>query len=197
MSTTPSPTPGGASSLQPIEVQRSELGRVGAIAWAVLAVLLAADVLRRGHGRSAALALVVLGLLSVGVYALSWRPELMMDQRAVTLVNPFRTVRIPWSAVTSVGGSWSLEVRTELGTYAAWASGPRRRKRRPRGQLTAPTAPDETRISRRVIARWEESVSAARSAVPSGETVDVSWDRPAVAGGVVLGVALVGLLVSG
>ena len=205
MTTGPSPVPAGAAPGDPAgqaEVQSNELSRVGAVVWIVLSALLALDVLRRGHGRSAAVSVVVLGLLCAGVYALAWRPGLVIDERAVTLVNPLRTAWIPWGAVTSVGGRWSLEVRTSAGTYTAWASGPRPRRRRPRGlrarlpdAAAVPEMPDESRVSRRVIARWEDFATRVPDGSPA-EQIRVTWDRPLVAVVAVLLLAL-GLLLVG
>ncbi len=200
VSTGPPLTPGGSAPVDPpggVEVHRSELGRVCALAWLVLAMLLAIDVVHRGHGRSAALSLVVLGLLSLGVYALAWRPELVIDEQAVTLVNPLRTVRVPWRAVSSVGGRWSLEIRTQGGTYAAWASGPRpRRRRRPLCYASdAPELPDESRVSRRVTARWEDVVS--RPVAGTAEPVGLHWDGPLLLTGSLLLAILAALVVTG
>ncbi|SNC71381.1 PH domain-containing protein [Kytococcus aerolatus] len=56
-------------------------------------------------------------------WVLIWRPKVVLDPDALTVVNPVRTVRVPWQRVRRVGSRWSLEVETERGRHRAWAIG--------------------------------------------------------------------------
>lgn len=168
------------------EVHRSELGRVGAGVWGVLAVGLGVDVLRRGQGPAAWLSLIVLAALCLSVYAFAWRPAVLVDDEAVTLVNPARSIRIPWDAVTYVGGTWSLQVRTRAADYRAWASGPRPRRTSPGSDA------DAGRLSRRLADRWEERSRVGPQQKP-GEPVTIAWDRPLLVGVAVLAASSVAM----
>ena len=56
-------------------------------------------------------------------WVLIWRPRVELDPDGLTIVNPVRTVRIPWQRVRRVGSRWSLEVESETGMHRAWAVG--------------------------------------------------------------------------
>ncbi|RZS90255.1 PH (Pleckstrin Homology) domain-containing protein [Motilibacter rhizosphaerae] len=138
------------------EVFRPVTSRPVAIGCWVVCLLLLADVLRRGTWPSAAIATLSLGLLADAALALWWRPEIRADDAGVTLVNPLREVRVPWTAVTAVGGRWSLDVRTTTRRYTAFAAAPRGRPRRSRrGEL--PQVP-ESSIAASLATRWERGL---------------------------------------
>ena len=65
----------------------------------------------------------LLGLLGAvaAVAALGWRPAVVVDDEALTLVNPLRTVRLPWSAVQDVTMGWVLTVTADGVRHRAWA----------------------------------------------------------------------------
>lgn len=76
------------------------------------------------------------GLLRAAAWALvlgtaGWvafvRPMIQVDDDGVTLVNPLRTVVVPWAALIAVHTQFALTLRTPNGKYAAWAApGPSR-----------------------------------------------------------------------
>ncbi len=68
----------------------------------------------------------VIGLAVAGAalaWVLIWRPKVTLDADGLQLVNPVRTVDIPWQRVRRVGSRWTLEVETEKGMQRAWAIG--------------------------------------------------------------------------
>ncbi len=56
------------------------------------------------------------------VYALFWRPRLVVDADGVTLVNVLRDVRIPFSRIRSVQTRYTMTVETEEGEFASWSA---------------------------------------------------------------------------
>jgi len=63
-----------------------------------------------------------LALVALAAYAVLWRPRLVVDDEAVTVVNVLRTVVIPWSALIDVDTKFSLTLRTPNGRYSVWAA---------------------------------------------------------------------------
>jgi Bacterial PH domain len=56
-----------------------------------------------------------------------WRPALVVDDDGLTLRNPLRTVRLPWSQVQGVAMGWALTVTAAGVRHRVWAvPGPRR-----------------------------------------------------------------------
>ena len=52
-----------------------------------------------------------------------WRPLVEVSDGGVLLVNPWRTVHVPWPALDEVGARWALTVRTTDGrTFSAFAA---------------------------------------------------------------------------
>jgi hypothetical protein len=99
----------------------------GLARWVVLiwwlATALAALLARNGDGVEP-LAMAAGGAVLV---AIGWLPGIVLDDDALTIVNPLRTVRLPWSAVTAVRMGWVLTITAGPARYRAWAApGPRR-----------------------------------------------------------------------
>lgn len=65
----------------------------------------------------------LLGLVAAAaaVAAVGWRPAVVVDDGALTLVNPLRTVRLPWQAVQDVTMGWMLTVTAGGVRHRAWA----------------------------------------------------------------------------
>ena len=101
---------------------RSRFGRGLAIAIWVLAGLALVAMLTQGgiEGliRGATWAL----LPALLVWALFWRPCVIVDDGGVELINVVRTIRLPWPSITEVDTRWALTLHTAYGRYAAWAA---------------------------------------------------------------------------
>lgn len=50
------------------------------------------------------------------------RPQIEVTQDGVTLVNPVRTVRVPWAALVHVTTQYALTLHTPHAKYSAWAA---------------------------------------------------------------------------
>ena len=79
--------------------------------WVALAVFSLGDLLVQGHNRSAVTPALVIILITGIVYACALRPRIVADQEAITVQNPVRDYRVPWSAIQGVylGDSIELE----------------------------------------------------------------------------------------
>src|ERR1700754_5005687 len=80
----------------------------------VLAVTEGADSLRTFGAP-----LVLFGVLG---WAAFWRPHVEVSDGGVRVVNTFRTVQVPWPAITEVDGRYGLRLHTPLGTVTSWAA---------------------------------------------------------------------------
>jgi hypothetical protein len=61
-------------------------------------------------------------LVSVAAWVLFGIPSVVIEETAVTFVNPARSIRIPYPRVVDIEPSFSLVVRTTQGRYRAWAA---------------------------------------------------------------------------
>ncbi|WP_456823242.1 PH domain-containing protein [Cellulomonas sp. P5_E12] len=181
-------------------------------AWAVIAGLTAA----RGFEDGATAVLRALPLafgLGLLAWLVFWRPRVDVAHEGVTLVNPLRTVRVPWAALIHVETQYSLTLVTPTGRYRAWAapgpgrhqvvtagneelSGMSRMARDSRGAVSIgdlPSAPSG-HVASIVRRRWEELVE--NELLPIGVAddtpVDQHWNGAAIA---LLGLAVVGVAV--
>ncbi|HET9647045.1 MAG TPA: PH domain-containing protein [Microlunatus sp.] len=101
---------------------RSRFGRALAVfIWALTGLALVAMLTQggvEGLVRDAAWAL----LPALLVWAMFWRPCVIVDDGGVELVNVFRTIRLPWPSIIEVDTRWALTLHTAYGRYAAWAA---------------------------------------------------------------------------
>jgi hypothetical protein len=92
----------------------------------VLAVVLAIWVLIDEAGRGAWLAAVAAALWGIILAALIieafLRPAVSTTGEGVVLVNPFRTVVVPWGAVRDVETELALQIITDQGRHTSWAA---------------------------------------------------------------------------
>jgi hypothetical protein len=65
-----------------------------------------------------------LPLLLVGYVAwlLFWYPKVVVEAAGVRLVNPLRTLLVPWNAVIDVDTKYSMTLVTPTRRYSAWAA---------------------------------------------------------------------------
>jgi hypothetical protein len=55
-------------------------------------------------------------------WALYWRPHVAVDDGGVHLVNPLRTIDLPWPAILAVDTKFALTLTTAYGRYTGWAA---------------------------------------------------------------------------
>ncbi len=63
-----------------------------------------------------------LALTGGACWAAFWRPEVVVDDGGVRVVNVFRTIDLPWPSVYAVDTKWALTLITAYGNYTAWAA---------------------------------------------------------------------------
>jgi hypothetical protein len=63
-----------------------------------------------------------LALVTGACWALFWRPAVIVDDAGVHLVNPLRTIDVPWPAIQAVDTKWALVLITAYGRFTAWAA---------------------------------------------------------------------------
>lgn len=103
------------------QVFRSTFGRVltgglALLALTAVVVLLARDPLELLR------ALPWLALVVGACWALFWRPCVIVDDGGVRIVNPLRTIELPWPSIVAVDTKWSLTLVTAYGEFTAWAA---------------------------------------------------------------------------
>lgn len=103
-----------------------------------------------------------LGVAGVVAWAAYWNPRLIVGDDQLVIVNVWRTIAVPWSAVRGVETKWSLVLDTDAGRITAWAVPA------PRG--TAPIPPADTATG--------PSDAHAADAMPDASTVSAA--RPPV-----------------
>lgn len=100
-----------------------------------------------------------LGLVAGGAWALYWRPEVVVSDAGVRLVNVVRTVDIAWPALRRIETKWALTLHTEWGRYRAWAApapgrtGMRHQLRQHTTVSGKPITSDDTERATRAIER--------------------------------------------
>lgn len=98
--------------------------------WLVFAVLNLADLAWQGGGHAALVVAAVILLVTGVAYVAALRPRVIADDEAVTVRNPLRDIRVPWSAVTGIDLGDSLRVHCEPHRVVhSWAVQSSRRSR--------------------------------------------------------------------
>lgn len=129
--------------------------------------------------------------IATAAWAVLWRPLVEVSDGGVRVVNPLRTVHVPWPALTGVATRWSLTLRTTAGVVSAFAA-------------PAPTAlgegdprvrPGLSGEAARVIEQRRTELTDAGYLAdirPEGAPVTVTWNVPVLAllGAAVAGTAL-------
>ncbi len=88
--------------------------------WWLISALLSPSL--RGDAPALALGLLAGGAL---VYALFWRPAVIVDAEGVELRNVLRDVRVPWAALQDVDTKYTLTLRAGGRRYQSWAASTR------------------------------------------------------------------------
>lgn len=68
-----------------------------------------------------------LALIAGGAWALFWRPEVVVSDGGVRLVNVTRTIDVAWPAITAIEMHFALQIETASGRFSAWAAPARSR----------------------------------------------------------------------
>lgn len=80
-----------------------------------------------GHGASTQLTtLGIAGLVAALAWTAYWRPEVEVSDGGVRVVNPWRTVHVPWPALDTVSDRWSLTLTTTDGRRVSAFAAPAR-----------------------------------------------------------------------
>lgn len=100
---------------------RSAFNRaLAVVVWAVCAAFAAGAV---AGGVDALLrSTPVIALIGYATWAALWRPTLVVTDAAVTLHNPFHTIRVPWAALIHVDTKYAMTLVTPNRRYAAWVA---------------------------------------------------------------------------
>lgn len=133
-----------APSTDSDRVFRSSAGMAGGGLLLALLGWMVVDAVVRGEGRTPWLALAG-GLLAVPVVvAFSFRPAVFVGEDRIRIRNPFRSIVLPWGAVTDVRASYSSEIFTRGGAkYQLWAIPVSLRKRKIAARRQAQAAHDD------------------------------------------------------
>ncbi|WP_336920861.1 PH domain-containing protein [Aquipuribacter sp. SD81] len=165
--------PGGDPLAVPGEFRPGGV-RVLAVAWWVLAAVLAADLLLNsdlpGELPGALAGVALLGLSCALVHALFWHPAVRADVTGVELVNVWRRVHLPWSTLTDLDTRWALTLEAGGRRWTAWAAPASGRRFRAVQRREAPWA-----------ARGAEGIEGSRapgsSAGEAAVLVESRWER--------------------
>jgi len=84
------------------EVFRSAGSAILSWAWFVVALIILVDLAVEGRNHVAVVTAAVVLAISGIVYACAWRPRIVADAAGITVINPVRDHRVPWTAVTKV-----------------------------------------------------------------------------------------------
>ncbi|QQD76944.1 PH domain-containing protein [Curtobacterium sp. YC1] len=141
---------------------------------AVLGVFLLGDAAVRGSWDVVLRAVGPVAVLVWGLWVLTYRPCIRLDDHAVTVVNPLRRTVVPWHAVADVRLRWQIVVETVGGRTVQCWGGPSLPRPKParRGERAVLRQPDEMVV---LLDRWSERRDDA-----TGGDVVRGWDRPAV-----------------
>jgi Bacterial PH domain len=94
------------SSLKDPDSEREVFRSAGSIilswAWFVVAVIILVDLAVQGRDHVAAVTAAVVVAITGVVYACAWRPRIVADSAGISVINPVRDHRVPWSAVAKV-----------------------------------------------------------------------------------------------
>jgi len=98
------------------------LGVLGAVMAVLFAGWVVADEVGNGH-RLAAVAAVLWGVLAaLAIVEVFLRPAVATTAEGIVLVNPFRTVVVPWARVRGVETELALQIITDRGRHTSWAA---------------------------------------------------------------------------
>lgn len=143
----------------------------------VLGVVLAAR-LGGGSVTSYGAPLLLFALLG---WAGFWRPQVEVSDGGVRITNTWRTVHVPWPAITAVEGRYGLRLLTAHGNVTSWAAPAPAGRARARGSESEAADLVNERLGDLRAAGYLDHPTLER------ESLDANWNIPvAVAAGVLL-----------
>jgi hypothetical protein len=90
--------------------------------WVAFAVANVADFAAQGaSARFAAVVSAILATVTGLAYALALRPRVIVEPAGLTIVNPFRDHRVPWTAIQAVDARDWVRVHSGSKTISCWA----------------------------------------------------------------------------
>lgn len=152
--------------MEPLVVRHASNRTYAVVVWVLAALFAVSFLVDGGPGELLRLGAHPLAV-AVLAWVVLWRPHVVLDRDAVTLVNVLRSVRVPYAAVRSVGSRWGLRVETAHGRWDAWA-------------VPARSAPARLGRAARVGLRQAGGWSARGGAADDAPGT-VAWDAPTVA----------------
>ncbi len=178
----------------PTETLRPRSSRVIATAVAACCGTALVVVAASGAGPSVVLrTLGVAGLVAALAWTAYWRPEVEVSDGGVRVVNPWRTVHVPWPALGTVSDRWSLTLTTTDGRQVSAFAAPARG--------LSDRGPGVAGSAAALVAERREELRAAGyldEVRPEGAPVTVSLALgPVLACSAALVVAVAGLLLPG
>jgi Bacterial PH domain len=138
----------------PPDVYRSSVSLVVWWVWVAFAAINLVDLAVQGRDHFAAVVAAALVLITGVTYVAAFRPRVSADDEAVTITNPLRGHRVPWSCVESMELGDSLEV------HCRWQDGGARHKKL---YIWAVHSPRRSRLKAQMRARRKMSAAERRS----------------------------------
>ena len=123
---------------------RSGAGLVSGVLLILLVGWIGGDAVFRGAGWVPWVALAALLTVIPLIVAFTLRPAVFADEERIRVRNPFRTIVLPWSDVSTVRASYSSELFTHSGAkYQLWAVPVSLRERKRAARKAARQATDD------------------------------------------------------
>ncbi|MFE6187435.1 PH domain-containing protein [Streptomyces sp. NPDC056465] len=210
-----SPTP-PADSAHADRTYRSGAGLVSGALLILLVGWIGGDAVAQGEGRVPWLALAALLTVVPLIVAFTLRPAVFAGEERIRIRNPFRTIVLPWTDVSTVRAAYSSEILTHSGaTYQLWAVPVSLRERKRAARRAGQRAHDDpygrtsvhadVRDSQARAAAADQTVGDLRELAeratahnrPGTVTASVRWAYEVIAPAVVGAVLLVVLLAIG
>ena len=182
---------------------RARMSLVVGVALLALCAVLVADALLRARWDVALLSLPALGLVACVAVEVFLRPGIRVHSGGITVINPLRTVEVPWAGVADVSTRFQVVVETRSGRRIRCWGAPTAARTRPTGGRGRPGpegavgwAPSSS--AHRVIeAYWAQSQRPESEAVhPADDAITRPWHATTIGIGAVLVVIVVWQIVA-
>lgn len=105
-----------------ISVLAPRFSRILSVCVVAICVVTAISLVQFGRAEPLVRAIPAIGLVAFGAYAVLWMPRVGITPAGLEVVNPLRTYRVAWPAVTDITAHWTLTVTTDRGRFSAWAA---------------------------------------------------------------------------
>jgi hypothetical protein len=96
--------------------------RIGAAGYGVFALWWVVEAVAKGRAESVAVVAPVLLAFGAVVYAVFWRPAVIVDDAAAELRNVVRSVRVPWGSLEGIETRFALTLLVGDREYRSWAA---------------------------------------------------------------------------